>query len=699
MAPIRTSRAALACLSLILLTQAGSAVPVTGGASDASGPLPFAAPDQPAAGPLDRVTTSTARPQNPLDVLRPDEAEIARLREGLDALARGDIAGAKAIAEALPDSALDRHILQWAMAVSGEPAFGARDIAAAMTELAGWPGMTAARRNLERAVYREEPAPERVLALLGQTRPDTYEGTMALARAHVAMGDTDAALAVIRPLWRTARLQARQETTILKEFGGLIPDADHRYRMERMMYRDRIASAERLATRLGAEDLVKAWAAVIRGARNAGALLDAVPKEQRSAGYTMAKAQHLRRAGKFAEAAALVRQAPRDTEALVDPDSWWIERRVLSRELLDIGDVRGAYEIAAGHSAESPVHTVDAEFHAGWYALRGLRDAKLAAGHFERMAEVAEGPISLARAYYWLGRTAAEGGPGKAEDMFAKAAQFGTTFYGQLAAAKMGKTAIEIVAPAPSHEDQTNFASREAVRAVARIEAAGHRQRADLLYRELASEMKSPAELALLVGRVQERGDHFLALRMGKAAAGGGLDLGALSHPVGAIPAEARIDGAGQALAYAIARQESEFNVSAVSGAGARGLLQLLPGTARDMARQTGLPYSEARLTTDAAYNATLGAAYLSDQLSRFDGSYILTFIGYNAGPRRARDWVARYGDPRGRDIDFVVDWLERIPFTETRGYVQRVMENYQVYKMRLTGKVDIVGDLTQGRR
>jgi soluble lytic murein transglycosylase len=117
------------------------------------------------------------------------------------------------------------------------------------------------------------------------------------------------------------------------------------------------------------------------------------------------------------------------------------------------------------------------------------------------------------------------------------------------------------------------------------------------------------------------------------------------------------------------------------------------------MARQTGLPYSQARLTTDAAYNATLGAAYLSDQLSRFDGSYILTFIGYNAGPRRARDWVARYGDPRGRDIDFVVDWLERIPFTETRGYVQRVMENYQVYKMRLTGKVDIVGDLTQGRR
>jgi soluble lytic murein transglycosylase len=152
------------------------------------------------------------------------------------------------------------------------------------------------------------------------------------------------------------------------------------------------------------------------------------------------------------------------------------------------------------------------------------------------------------------------------------------------------------------------------------------------------------------------------------------------------------------ALAYAVARQESEFNVGAVSGAGARGLLQLLPGTAKDVARKTGLPFSQARLTTDPAYNATLGAAFLAEQLGRFDGSYVLTFAGYNAGPRRAREWVKRYGDPRGKDIDAVVDWIERIPFTETRAYVQRVMENYQVYKMRLSGQADIARDLIYGR-
>ena len=186
----------------------------------------------------------------------------------------------------------------------------------------------------------------------------------------------------------------------------------------------------------------------------------------------------------------------------------------------------------------------------------------------------------------------------------------------------------------------------------------------------------------------EKRGNHFLALKIGKIATARGIDIGALSHPVGAIPASADISDAGEALAYAIARQESEFNVGAVSHAGARGLLQLLPGTAKEVAKKAGMTYSKDRLTTDAGYNATLGAAFLGEQLGRFDGSYVLTFAGYNAGPGRAREWIKRYGDPRGKDIDTVVDWIERIPFAETRSYVQRVMENYQVYKMRLSGNI-----------
>ena len=236
------------------------------------------------------------------------------------------------------------------------------------------------------------------------------------------------------------------------------------------------------------------------------------------------------------------------------------------------------------------------------------------------------------------------------------------------------------------------------MQAIARLQAAGHGWRADSLYRALAGELMSPGELALLAADAEKGGNHQLSLQIGKIAFGRGIDVAALAFPIGVIPDGANISGSGKALAYAIARQESAFNPAAVSPANAQGLLQLMPGTAEGVARRYGLAYSKARLTTDAAYNATLGAHYLGEQISEFGGSYVLTFIAYNAGPRRVPQWIARYGDPRGKPIDEVVDWIERIPFSETRSYVQRVMENYQVYKTRLGQKADIVHDLSAGR-
>jgi soluble lytic murein transglycosylase len=391
--------------------------------------------------------------------------------------------------------------------------------------------------------------------------------------------------------------------------------------------------------------------------------------------------------------------APRHADLLVDPDAWWFEQRVLSRELIDIGEAGLAYRVAARHAASSPAAVADAEFHAGWYALGMLEKPHLAARHFHRIAEVADGPISRARAFYWLGRAAEAGGPGKADDLYAEAARYGTAFYGQLAAHALGHETIAIARPEPNAADRAAFAMRPAVWAIRRLQAVGHGERTGLIYRELARTLRRPGEIDLLAEMAENAGGPAAVLRLAKIAARRGLEIGALAHPVGAIPASARLSGAGRALAYAVARQESEFDPAAVSGAGARGLLQLMPATARDMARRAGLPFSSQRLVTDPGYNATLGATYLANQLDRFDGSYILTLVAYNAGPRRAHDWMARYGDPRGRDLAAVIDWLERIPFTETRNYVQRVMENYQVYRMQLTGQADIGGALGEGRR
>lgn len=649
---------------------------------------------------LDQQTTSAlpfASIGKP-DAMRAAFGNIDGLKGGLDALSSGNLAQARAICDGLPETALDRHILMWAIAINGGDQVPSGEIAAAAQALPAWPGLANLRRNSERAMARENPSADIVVSAFGGSEPQTIEGAILLARAQLQLGDGKAALATLRPYWRAEKLDADKEATIIKEFGTLIPAADHRLRMERMLYADRVELAQRVAVLAGAKPLADAWGAVIKGDKKAAALLDAVPAKQRAAGYIFAKARYLRKEQKFTEAAAAMLKAPKDRAALIDPDAWWMERRTLSRELLDKGDVKTAYRIVATRGAESPVNAADAEFQAGWYALRGLNDAATAAQHFARIAEIASSPISLSRAYYWLGRAAEAGGPGNAKDYFARAAVYGTTFYGQLAAERIGQKSLNVVYPKPTDQDRQGFEQREAVSAIRRLESAGYARYAELLYRDLASQLDSPGELALLAAMAEKQENHYLALRIGKIAAQRGIDVGALSHPIGVIPDTANISGSGKALAYAIARQESEFKVSAVSGAGARGLLQLLPGTAKDVARKAGLTYSKDRLTTDPGYNATLGAAFLGEQLSRFNGSYVLTFAGYNAGPRRAAQWVERYGDPRGKDVDTVVDWIERIPFTETRTYVQRVMENYQVYKMRLSGRYDIEGDLVNGR-
>jgi soluble lytic murein transglycosylase len=622
-----------------------------------------------------------------------------RLQSGLEALSTGNIGLARGIRDALPANSLDRHVLAWTIALYGGDAVPGADIAAVMKMLPDWPGMITLRRNEERALYRENPAPDAVIRAFDGRQPETMQGVTLLARAYIGQGNRQAAISVLAPFWRTAKLDAGDEAAMIAEFGAIIPVSVHRFRMERMLYADRVNSALRVAKPAKAEDLAKAWAAVIRQDGKAGDLLKAVPAGQRSAGYLFAEAEYLRKKHRFRDAAAIMAKAPPDREALVDGDAWWVERRVLSRELADQGDMKTAYRVAAGHAAESAANAADAEFHAGWYALRGLNEPERAARHFARIAALAEGPISLSRAYYWLGRAVDAGAPGDARAYYRKAAAYGTTFYGQLAGERIGEQTLNIAAPVPSDAERTAFAQRGAVLAIKRLQAAGFERYAHALYRDLAGELTSPGEVALLAAMAEAQGDHHLALRIGKIAAGRGVDVGALSHPLGVIPDDADVSASGKALAYAIARQESEFNVSAVSSAGAQGLLQLMPGTAAQLAKKAGLPFSKIMLTTDPGYNAQLGSAFLGQQLDRFDGSYVLTFAGYNAGPRRAAEWVARYGDPRGKDLDTVIDWIERIPYTETRNYVQRVMENYEVYKMRLTGHFDIAGDLVNGRR
>lgn len=622
-----------------------------------------------------------------------------QLKSGLDALSDKDGAQAIAIRNRMPEG-LDRQMLTWSIAMSGLRDVPATEIAAAQRQLQGWPGLKAFRANSEKALFRENPPAANVLSAFGNTAPETVEGTMLLSRAYLASGDKTKAASLIRNLWRSDALDEATEDRVMSEFSGLLRPADHRARMDYLMYRERVSQAKRFASLGEAQSLYKAWAGLVSKARNVDGLISAVDgKWRKDPALLFIRIENLRRQQKFEEAAKLISEMPRERAALVNTGAWWDEQRIIARGLADLGQFREAYRIVSRHVATESTDVVDAEFHAGWYALRALNDPETASRHFARILEVSSRPLSASRAWYWMGRAAEASKDRKAGEYFARAAQHSSTFYGQLAAARIKQPGIQIPYPKPSADDRARFTARESVQAIARYEAAGHGWRAQSLYRALADQLDIPGELALLSARAEKSdGGHQLSLQIGKTAYSRGIDVPALAFPVGVIPSSANIAGSGKALAYAIARQESAFNPAAISPADARGLLQLLPSTAKGVAARHGIAYAPEKLTRDPGFNATLGAHYLGEQIDRFDGSYVLTFIAYNAGASKVPDWIARYGDPRGKSIDEVVDWIERIPFPETRNYVMRVMENYQVYKSRLGQKTDIVHDLRFGR-
>ena len=688
-------KSALAALlaSTVLITASAEGLAIT---TDSVIPNPSAKP----AGELllaqntsAETTSSIRRPENPA-------ANTRELRHGLDALAKGDTNTAREARDRLSSDSLDNHILTWAIAMSGAKGIPSSEIAAAAHTLKGWPGLAALRRHSERALARENAEPSQIVAAFGNTRPESTDGAIALTRALVTTGDRKRAAEIISRVWHRDALDKKTEDRILKEFSGLLSKGDHKRRMDMLLYRDRITQADRFDSLANAQSLFKARAAAIRKSGKASSLIKAVhPMWHDDPSYLFCRIEHLRRSKQYEAAAELLLKAPRDANALVNTREWWVEQRIVSRSLAEDGKMELAYKVAAHHVATRPVDVIEAEWHAGWYALRGFNDGAAASKHFQRVLESATRPISRSRAFYWLGRAAEKGGSGNAADYFASAAQYTATFYGQLAAARLNRSGLQVSYPAPTQAERDQFASREAVQAIKRLNAVGHGHRATLIYIGLARELTNPGELAILAAMAEKQGNHRLSLQVGKIAFGRGLDVAALAFPVGVIPDSANISGSGKALAYSIARQESAFDKAAVSKANARGLLQLLPSTAKLVARKNGMTYSKAKLTRDAGYNATLGAHYLGDQISEFNGSYILTFIAYNAGPGRAKEWLERFGDPRGKPIDDVVDWVESIPFTETRNYVQRITENYQVYKTRLGQKADIVGDLRYGRR
>ncbi len=558
------------------------------------------------------------------------------------------------------------------------------EIAAFLDANPGWPSATRLQRRMEE---RLDPLPPdaTLIGWFDRRQPETTTGRVAYAAALLRSGRTEDGNAALRRAWVEGSLRADEEQEFLARFSAALQPVDHAERLDRLIWSNEASGAQRMLVLVDpSRRRVAEMRLRLRAGRGTDGLADLTDAERAEPDLLYDLVRHYRRVEDDASAERILVAGPSEQAHAAN---WWVERNVLSRRALRNGATASAYRIAATHGYAEGSPLAEAEFLAGWIALRFLSDPAKAAGHFARLEAAVGMPISLGRAAYWRGRAAEAAGDGAAAKAhYQRAARHLTTYYGQLAAERIGLSTapdwVAVPAVEPTEAEARAFAASELPVAAELLAQIGQAHAARPFIARLVMDAATPTDQVLAAALAQRMGQPNLAVLAGKRAGYAGVHLPRYSFPLQTVPTESDPEAA---LVNAIIRQESMFDPGAVSSAGARGLMQLMPATARQVARQLSETHSDQRLVTDPGYNVSLGSRYLADQIRGFDGSYVLAVAAYNAGPGRSRQWVQDYGDPRNGGVD-AVDWVESIPFNETRNYVQRVMENLQVYRWRLAG-------------
>jgi soluble lytic murein transglycosylase len=669
-------------------------VPVAASPADARleppvGQAPILAPPPSPVPPFATAATTTT---SPLD--------LSAVKQAID-LVRKNRQGEATDVERTISDPVARKLVEWVILRSEDGSSDFSRYAGFIAANPSWPGVEALRRRAEAVMWQDHIEPVAVIDFFRSEQPHTAKGHFALAQALLTRGDVAGAAAAVRQAWRSDAFSGDLEEQARETFSGLITPSDDDVRMEARLYAEDDDAGLRAASHLDATALAiaKARAAVIDQAHNAKALLDAVPEAaRRDPGYMFSRIQWLRRNDKIAEAAQWLNAAPHDPAKLIDVDQWWVERRLVSRKLLDLGDPRLAYEVANGAAApENHNYRAEQHFTAGWITLRFLRQPAIALAHFARIADDTYNPITLARSLYWQGRaTEALGREQDARARYEEAAHYPTAYYGQLARARLGLDEVTLHAlPRAPAEHRT----LEIARAFEILYAVDERDLVATMAADLGDKATDTAALAALADIATHHNDARATLLIGKAMLGRGYPFERYAFPDFGVPNYQPIGPPVEpCVVYSIVRQESAFNPRVVSSANAIGLMQVTPDAGRDTAKRFNVTFNQRRLSDDVAYNAQLGTAELGNNLASWRGSYILAFVAYNAGPRRAKEWIEQYGDPRDPKVD-PIDWIERIPISETRNYVERVIENMQVYRALVENnpKLLIEADLRRG--
>ena len=622
-------------------------------------------------------------------------AQASLLAQALDAAATGDWTEAATLA-AWTGSPVAKDILLWTRLRDGAGTWD--EYSAFLGGHPDWPGLATLRRAGERQMPKALP-PAAVIAFFAEP-PQTGTGSLRLAEALRASAREEEADAEVVRAWTQFSLTSSERSALLEGWREVLKP-HHEERLDMLLWRGLTSEAEAMM-RLVGEDwqkLAQARIATRRDAEGMQYLINTVPARLKSdPGLAFERYRYRVEKGRWQDAEAFILEKSTSATALGRPDMWMDRRANLARQALEDGDVAGAYRIAAQNFGTEGPDYADAEWVAGFIALTRLDDPKRAIGHFTRFQAVVATPISLGRAGYWLGKAfAATGDKMAAENAYRMGAKYQTSFYGQLAAAEIGLPADAGLAGtgAPPDWRDAPFMQSSVVKAAYFLHLADDDRRASQFFRH-AAEGQPPGTRAALAQMAIDLGRPQIGIRIAKDAAAEGIILADQYYPLHAV-AEDEWPVPTEFM-MAIARQESELDARAASSAGARGLMQLMPATARHVADEAGVPFSPVRLGTDPRYNARLGTAYLASLLDRYKGSYVLATAAYNAGPGRVDQWLQANGDPRKGGVDGV-EWIEAIPYTETRNYVMRVLELLHVYRARLggtAGPVEIVADINR---
>jgi soluble lytic murein transglycosylase len=543
-----------------------------------------------------------------------------------------------------------------------------------------WPEPEVLRRQAEDRIGPGTPA-QQVFAYFTAFPPLTSAGHMKRLEAASTISPSSVPKFASES-WRNATFKKADEEEFLNKYGQHLSADDQIARFDRIMREGRAQTARELLSKLPPDyqPVANARLAMATKAADAPTVLRGVaPARLADPAIKLEQLAWLRRTGNLAEAKTLAAQPPAH-----QTDAWWNERQQLARDLLSAGRAADAYAVTVQHGQTKGIAFAEAEFLAGWIALRHLKKPAEAQKHFQALYDGVSSGSFKSRAAYWLGRTdEAANRKKQAQEWYNRAAAFGQTFYGQLAAHKLPGGSREVPSdPIASDADRQALAGRELVTVARYIGQSGDSERTRPFLLRLARLVSDPGETLLLAHLASELKRPDVALVIAQRATNSGVTLFDASFPVIDLGSTGSVE---RALALAVTRQESGFNAAAISSSGALGLMQLMPATAREVAGKMSLPFIQSKLTSDPQYNVALGSQYLSQMLQRFGGSYELALAAYNAGPNRVARWLDTMGDPRSGKID-MVDWIEMIPLRETRNYVQRIMESVGVYRDRLSG-------------